>query len=190
MNEEMNPAEDQVKAQEAATAEATGDQASLAADEATGEQIESTDQTDETAEAVTTDWQDKYVRLYAEFDNFRRRTNRERLANVQNASRSMIEMLLPVLDDFDRALAANKDAEGPLLEGVTLVNQKLIGLMEGRGLKPMDAMGKPFDTDHHEAVTQIPAPTRKQVGKVVDVLERGYFLNDAVLRYAKVVVGK
>lgn len=187
MNEELNPTEDAVKAQDAAASETTAEQAGEGTASAEEETASSAD---ETTESVTTDWQDKYLRLYAEFDNFRRRTGRERVALVQNASREMMEMLLPVLDDMDRALVANGEDGDSLTEGVTLIQQKLIGLMEGRGLIPMDAIGKPFDTDHHEAVTQIPAPTPAQVGTVVDVLERGYFLNDTVLRFAKVVVGK
>jgi molecular chaperone GrpE len=107
-----------------------------------------------------------------------------------------------VLDDFDRALKAHADTldsgetsgknsgQDALAEGLELVHQKFRSAMEAKGLKPMDAVGKPFDTDHHEAVTQIPAPMPEQVGTVIEVCERGYFLHDAVLRFAKVVVGK
>jgi len=135
---------------------------------------------------------DKYVRLHAEFDNFRKRNAKERVDLINTASRDVILDLLPVIDDFDRAIHANEtnDDIKAVKEGLNLIQQKMFRTLEGKGIKAMDSVGKKFDTDHHEAITQIPAPSKKLRGKVVDVVEKGYFLNDTVLRYAKVVVGQ
>ncbi len=135
-------------------------------------------------------WRDKYLRLYAEFDNFRKRTMRERGELVRSAGRDVTESLLPVLDDFERAMAASEgqDAE-QMREGYLLIGQKMRGILESRGLQRMEAKGAEFDTDLHEAITQIPAPEPQMKGKVVDVVEPGYKLHDTVLRFAKVVVG-
>lgn len=135
-------------------------------------------------------WRDKYLRLYAEFDNYRKRTMRERADLVRSAGRDLTEALLPVLDDFERAAAA-AEAQGPeeVREGYHLIGQKMRSTLEARGLKRMEAKGAEFDTDMHEAITQIPAPSEDMKGKVVDVVEPGYKLHDSVLRFAKVVVG-
>ena len=133
-------------------------------------------------------WRDKYLRLYAEFDNFRKRTMRERADLVRSAGRDLTEAMLPVLDDFERAAAAEQEPE-QLKEGYQLIGQKMRGILEARGLQRMEAKGAAFDTDLHEAITQIPAPTEDLKGKVVDVVEPGYKLHDSVLRFAKVVVG-
>ena len=135
-------------------------------------------------------WRDKYLRLYAEFDNFRKRTMRERGELVRSAGRDLTEAMLPVLDDFERAQAASdgQDLE-QMKEGYLLIGQKMRGILESKGLNRMEAKGAEFNTDLHEAITQIPAPTPDMKGKVVDVVEPGYKLHDAVLRFAKVVVG-
>ena len=133
-------------------------------------------------------WRDKYLRLYAEFDNFRKRTMRERADLVLSAGRDLTEAMLPVLDDFERAAAAEQEPE-QVREGYQLIGQKMRGILEARGLQRMEAKGNAFDTDLHEAITQIPAPTEDLKGKVVDVVEPGYKLHDSVLRFAKVVVG-
>lgn len=151
-------------------------------------------QSGETAEAGLTEeeeaWRDKYLRLYAEFDNFRKRTMRERADLVRSAGRDLSEAMLPVLDDFERAAAAGEgqDVE-QLREGYQLIGQKMRGILEARGVQRMEAKGAEFDTDLHEAITQIPAPSEDLKGKVVDVVEPGYKLHDSVLRFAKVVVG-
>ncbi|MCA1763933.1 MAG: nucleotide exchange factor GrpE [Flavobacteriales bacterium] len=134
----------------------------------------------------------KYLRLYSEFENFRRRTAKERLETISKAGADVIEEVLPIVDDFDRAIKSNEKSEDPeaLKEGFTLIHNKLMRILESQGLKPMDSMGKPFDTEYHEAITNIPAPEEDQKGKVVDVAEKGYFFHDKVLRYAKVVVGQ
>lgn len=133
---------------------------------------------------------DKYLRLYAEFDNFRRRTTKERMELLQTAGKEVIVSMLPVLDDFERALKAMETATDviPVKEGVALVQNKLKHILTAKGLKEMNTKGQPFDAEVHEAITNIPAGD-DQKGKVVDELEKGYFLNDKVIRFAKVVVG-
>ena len=135
---------------------------------------------------------DKYLRLYAEFDNYKKRTVKEKIDLMKTASANTMEALLPVLDDFDRA-KKNADADNStevFSEGVNLVYQKLYSALKAKGLTPMDSNGEPFDPELHEAVTEIPAPTEEMKGKVIDTIERGYFLNEKIIRYAKVVVGK
>lgn len=135
---------------------------------------------------------DKYLRLYSEFDNFKRRTARERMDLVQSASRDVILSMLPVLDDFERAEKSMESAQdiAAVKEGVKLVHHKLRSILTQNGLTPLDAVGKDFDVDFHEAITKIPAPSEDLKGKVVDEVERGYQLKDKVIRFAKVVVGE
>lgn len=125
---------------------------------------------------------DKYLRLYSEYENYRKRTNLEKADLLINGSRDMMKAILPVVDDFERALTATSD------EGVRLIYNKMMKILEQKGLKAMDSKGQPFDENLHEAITRIPAPTDEQKGCVIDVVEKGYYLNDKVLRYAKVVV--
>jgi molecular chaperone GrpE len=144
-----------------------------------------------TAKREETDWQDKYLRLYAEFDNFRKRSIRERSDLIRSASRDTLEKLLPIVDDFARAEAAPAEELEAAREGRRLIHLKLTQILEGQGLKSMGVKaGDAFDVDFHEAITRIPAPTPKLSEKVVDVVEQGYTLNDSVVRYAKVVVGQ
>ena len=133
---------------------------------------------------------DKYVRLYAEFDNFRRRTSKERMELLQSGGKDVLSALLPVLDDFERAIKAMETATDviPVKEGVALVQHKLKSILAAKGVKEMSTKGEAFDADIHEAITNIPAGDDLK-GKVVDELEKGYYLNDKVLRFAKVVVG-
>ena len=131
---------------------------------------------------------DKYVRLYSDFDNFRKRTIKEKSDLIQNASEKVIVELLVILDDFERAINNTKDEDQ--IEGIKLISQKMMGIFERQGLKKMESKGSKFDMDLHEAITEIPAPEEKLKGAVVDVIEEGYFLNDKVIRFAKVVVGK
>ena len=134
---------------------------------------------------------DKYLRLYAEFDNFRRRTIKERSELLQTAGMDVIVSMLPVLDDFDRALRHMDNAAdiNAVKEGVVLIQQKLKNILGQKGLKEMQSIGTAFDPDMHEAITNIPAPTDEQKGKIIDEVEKGYYLNDKVARHAKVVVG-
>ncbi|MFA5418153.1 MAG: nucleotide exchange factor GrpE [Bacteroidales bacterium] len=134
---------------------------------------------------------DKYLRLYSEFDNYRKRTQKERLELLKTASQEIIVDLLPVLDDFERAISAltTSHANEDSTKGVELIFGKLFSVLSQKGLESMDAMGKEFDTDFHEAITNIPAPNKDQIGKVVDVVQKGYLLNGKIIRFAKVVVG-
>jgi len=134
---------------------------------------------------------DRYLRLYSEFDNYRKRTNKERLDLLKSASQELVVDLLPVLDDFDRAIKAMEvqGADQEIKEGVELVYNKLFGILSQKGLEPMNSIGKEFDTDFNEAITNIPAPSEDMIGKVVDVIEKGYLLNGKIIRFAKVVVG-
>ena len=134
---------------------------------------------------------DKYLRLYAEFDNFRRRTIKEREEARKMEGKDVITSLLPVLDDFERALKAMENATdvAPVKEGVLLIQNKLKNALTKSGLKEMESIGSVFDPDLQEAITNIPAPTEDMKGKVIDEMEKGYFLNDKVIRFAKVIVG-
>jgi len=135
---------------------------------------------------------DKYLRLYSEFENFRRRTAKERLDLISSASADLMSALLPVIDDFERAHNAfdEKSEAKTVKEGYDLIYNKLKNIIEQKGLKAMDLKaGDDFDPEFHEAITQIPAPEDKLKGKIVDVIEKGYLLNDKVVRFAKVVTG-
>jgi molecular chaperone GrpE len=134
---------------------------------------------------------DKYLRLYSEFDNYRKRTSRERIDLLKTAGEDVIKSLLPILDDFERAVKSNETAAdiAAVNEGVKLVQQKFRNLLQHKGLEAMSTIGQPFDTDMHEAITNIPAPSDDMKGKVVDELEKGYLLGGKVIRFAKVIVG-
>ena len=134
---------------------------------------------------------DDYIRLMAEFDNFRRRTSQEKLELVSMASTETIKGLLPVLDDCERALKVllESDDSDAAKEGTELIYSKLMGYLKSKGLAVIEALNKPFDTDLHEAVAQFPVQEEEQKGKVFDVVQTGYTLNGKVIRFAKVVVG-
>jgi molecular chaperone GrpE len=146
----------------------------------------------EKLEADLAEMKDKYLRQFAEFDNFRKRTAKERLEMMQTAGKEVIVQLLEVLDDADRAQKQMDNSEDvkALKEGVQLVFNKLRNILNSKGLKPMDSIGQVFDADRHEAITEIPVPQEAMQGKVIDEVERGYLLNDKIIRFAKVVVGK
>jgi molecular chaperone GrpE len=135
---------------------------------------------------------DKYVRLHAEFDNFRKRTAKERMELLMSAGADAVKSLLPVMDDMERAIAHNAqvtDLES-VKQGFILIQQKFASILQAQGVKPMEVKGEPFNPDLQEAISQAPAPTPDLKGKVLDVVETGYTMNDKVLRYAKVVVGQ
>ena len=138
------------------------------------------------------DFKEKYIRLYSEYENYRKRTAKEKIDLITNASENVIKELLPILDDFERAIDNNKNVEDAsvLKEGFDLIYSKMHKGLLNQGLKPMEANGKDFDSEIHEAITKIPAPNEKLKGKVVDVIEKGYQINEKVIRYAKVVVGE
>lgn len=135
---------------------------------------------------------DKYIRLSAEFDNYRKRTLKERIDIIKSAGEDIIVNILPVVDDFERALDSMKNAEDieAVKKGVNIIYNKLVDYLKSRGVKEVDAINKEFDTDLHEAVTKIPAPDKKLKGKVVDVINKGYYLNDKIIRFPKVVIGE
>lgn len=136
---------------------------------------------------------EKFLRLFAEFENYKRRTAKERIELFSTASEDVMKTLLPVVDDFERALVHLKGSEGAdeLEKGVDLIYQKLIKTLEQKGLKVVEvASGDSFDADKHEAVTQIPAPSDDMKGKIIDVIEKGYKLGDKIIRFPKVVIGQ
>jgi len=142
-------------------------------------------------QAAVQELKDKHLRLLAEFDNYKKRTMRERLDLLNSASKGVIVSMLPVLDDFD---LAKKSADNPanaevFSDGVTLVYNRLNNIMQNMGLKTINSTGETFDVELHEAITEIPVPDENRKGKVIDTLEKGYTLNDKIIRHAKVVVG-
>ena len=135
---------------------------------------------------------DKFLRLFAEFENYKRRTAKERIELFSTASEEVMISLLPILDDFDRAsVEIEKDQENETLKGVLLIKNKLFDSLKSKGLSLVDVKkGDEFNADDHEAVTQIPAPSKDMVGKIIDIIEKGYKLGEKVIRYPKVVIGK
>jgi molecular chaperone GrpE len=143
-------------------------------------------------ETANKELNDKYLRLSAEFDNYRKRTLRERMELTKTAGESVMLSILPVVDDFERAMHSidqGMDFEA-VKEGILLIYNKFQEFNKQNGIKEIEAAGKPFDTDLHEALTKIPAPTEELKGKIIDVIQKGYYLNDKVIRFAKVVVGE
>ena len=155
------------------------------------EQIAALEKKVEEMEAKAAKDKDDYIRLMAEFDNYRRRTAQEKLEIVSMASVETIKGLLPVLDDCERALQVLKDSDDSdaAKEGTELIYNKLMTYLKGKGLAVIEALGQPFDTDVHEAVAQFPVQEEEKKGKVFDVVQTGYTLNGKVIRFAKVVVG-
>ena len=148
--------------------------------------------TEPTPEEKLAELNDRYLRLYSEFDNYRKRTNKEKIDLIATASAGVLKELITTLDDFERAIANNENVEDltTLKEGFHLIYNKLKTTLENKGLKVMLAKGESFDSELHEAIANIPAPSEDLVGKIVDDVEKGYYLHDKVIRYAKVVVGQ
>ncbi len=153
------------------------------------------EQTKKASEIVTTEkiaeFQNKYIRLSADFDNYRKRTLKEKVDLIKSANAEILLNLLPVMDDFDRALISMEEAKDckAMKDGIDLIYNKFSEFLKSSGVKEIDAMHKKFDTDIHEAVTKIPAPEKKLKGKVVDVIQKGYYLNEKIIRYPKVIIG-
>lgn len=170
-----------------------GEQANETVQEENNNNKQSTD-TDKTAEyeATIADLKDKYLRQAAEFDNYRKRVLKEKSELIQNGGESVISSLLPIIDDFERALQNMKksDDTAALKVGVELIYQKFMKTLESNGLKTIETKEADFNTDFHEAVAMIPAPNDESKGKVVDCVQKGYKLNDKVIRHAKVAVGQ
>jgi molecular chaperone GrpE len=144
------------------------------------------------AEAEIAEWKDKYIRLYSEFENYRTRTSKEKLELIKTASERLILELLPILDDFDRtekALSNSTDINA-LKEGIQLVYHKFQKVLEKQGLKAMKTHQEDFNTELHEAITMLPAPEESLKGKIIDEVEKGYFLHEKPIRVAKVVIGQ
>jgi molecular chaperone GrpE len=144
------------------------------------------------AEEKLAELQDRYLRLSAEYDNFRKRTLKEKIDLQKSANENLLEAILPVADDFDRAMQSVDEAIDikAVKEGMILISGKFLAFLKQQGVKEIEALNKEFDTDLHEAITKIPAPSKKLKGKVVDVIQKGYYLNDKVLRFSKVVIGE
>ncbi len=167
----------------------------LAQEEITQETTEDNKGEEQTAtieklEKELKEWKDKNLRLLAEFDNLRRRTAREQLILRKTASEDVVKDLLPILDDFERAFKAAGDTKEEDKDGFQLIYNKFRKTLETKGLKEMDATGQAFDTEFHEALTEIPAPSKELKGKVIEEIEKGYYLHEKIIRYAKVIVGK
>lgn len=145
-----------------------------------------------TMEEKLAELQDRYLRLTAEYDNFRKRTLKEKIDLQKIANESLLGALLPVADDFDRAMESVEEAKDveAVKEGMRLISGKFQGFLNQQGVKEIEAVNKKFDTDVHEAITKIPAPSKKLKGKVVDVVQKGYYLGEKVLRFSKVVIGE
>ena len=158
--------------------------------ELTGEELLQK-QLDEANEKVAS-LEDKYLRQVAEFDNYRKRTIKEKAELIKNGGERAIESILPVLDDFERAIQnmSKDESAADMLTGVELIYNKFIGILKQNGLQKIETEGKDFDTDYHEAIAMIPAPEESLKGKVLDCVQTGYILNDKVIRHAKVAVGE
>ena len=159
--------------------------------EATQEAVPEVSELDQVKAELATE-KDKFLRLFAEFENYKRRTTKERIELFKTAGQEVIQSLLPVLDDFDRALKEySNDKDDVHVKGMTLISNKLKETLKSKGLEETKVKaGDTFDAELHEAITQIPAPKKKLVGKVVDVIEKGYLLGDKIIRFPKVVTGK
>jgi len=155
------------------------------------ESLSGEDEVEKLKEEVQTQ-KDKYLRLFAEFDNFKKRSARENIELRQTAGKEIITSLLDVLDDMDRAERQLQTAGSidQVKEGIQLVFSKLRNTLQSRGLKSMQSIGTDFDVEKHEAITEVPVQDEKQKGKVIDEVQKGYYLNDKIIRFAKVVVGK
>ena len=185
MAEELNVEETKDTAEE----QPQDDQAEEAAPLTHEEQLE---KELEDAQAVIEEQKDKYLRLSAEFDNYRKRTMKEKAELILNGGEKSISSILPVIDDFERAIKTMETAKDvkAVKEGVELIYNKFMAVMAQNGVKVIETKDQPLDTDYHEAIAVIPAPSEEQKGKILDCVQTGYTLNDKVIRHAKVVVGE
>lgn len=154
--------------------------------------VEENVNSEDSSEVKYNELNDRFLRLYAEFDNYRRRTAKERLDLISSASSGVLKDIITILDDFDRAIANNKNIQEAdiLKEGFELIYTKLSGILEGKGLVPMNSLNQTFDSELHDAIANVPVENDDQKGTVIDEVEKGYYLNEKVIRFAKVVVGK
>jgi len=182
---ESNDSQDNLNEEQETTQETTSEETVV---EENAEEQEA----EKTIEDEYAEMKDKYLRLYSEFDNFRKRTMKEKADIINSASGNVMKDVLVILDDFERAIDNNEKSEDidQIKEGFKLIQNKFLNILKGKGLEWMDAKGEVFDPERHEAITRIPVQDDSEKGKVVDVVERGYNLNGKPLRYAKVVVGQ
>lgn len=190
--EQQEAAEEQVKSSDTVESKAAEQTEETSGDAKVADQETKTEDASEKMAAEIAEWRDKYVRLSAEFDNYRKRTLKEKMDLMSSAGEDVIKSLLPVMDDLERALAATEKASdvAAVREGVVLISNKLRDTLRGRGLAEIEAVGQELDTDFHEAVAKIPAQDETQKGRIIDVVQKGYKLNDKVIRHSKVVVGE
>ncbi len=188
-NQEINVEQDVNAQQEAESQEQTA--SDNMADEAAGDGVEGDTMTEGVAQEESVDWKDKYIRLQAEFDNYRKRTLKEKMEIMQSGGADVIKAFLPVVDDLQRASTAMSKSDDieALRNGVTLIVQKMDETLKQRGVEPIEAIGKPLDTDLHEAVARFAAGEDKK-DTIIDVVQSGYTMGEKVLRFAKVVVGE
>lgn len=197
MAEEKIVNEQEVSAEEVTKEQATAQEEAAKKDHKHDKKSKK-DKTDEAQEQIEklqnelADMKDKHVRLQAEFDNFRKRTMKEKMELMKSGGESVLMNIIPVVDDLERALTAFSqiEDENPLKQGVTLIYNKFQEFLKQNGIKEIEAKEKDFDTDLHEAIVKIPAPTEELKGKVVDVVQKGYLLHEKVIRFAKVVIGE
>jgi molecular chaperone GrpE len=171
------------------------DQTNLSEEQNTAEEVVPTDEKETQVielQSKVNELNDKYLRLYSEFDNFRKRTTKEKIELIQTAGEDVFKNVLPVLDDFERAIKANIETTDikAVNDGVNLVYNKLKSTLTQKGLEEMKSVGEVFNPDIHEAITNIPAPSEEMKGKVVEELEKGYILNGKIIRFAKVIIGQ
>lgn len=190
--EQQEAAEEQVKSSDTVESKAAEQTEETSGAAKVTDQETKTEDASEKMAAEIAEWRDKYVRLSAEFDNYRKRTLKEKMDLMSSAGEDVIKSLLPVMDDLERALAATEKASdvAAVREGVVLISNKLRDTLRGRGLAEIEAVGQELDTDFHEAVAKIPAQDEAQKGRIIDVVQKGYKLNDKVIRHSKVVVGE
>ncbi len=168
------------------------EEANMSSENLAGEQFTKGEESAiEKLQSELTEQKDKYIRLYSDFENSRRRFAKDKLDFVKNANEEIIVALLPVVDDFERALTSleKTNDSSVFAEGIKLIHSKLNKTLSQKGLKPIEAKGEDFDTELHEAITQFPAPDESLKGKVIEEVEKGYYLNDKVIRFSKVIIG-
>ena len=190
LNEENN-FEEKIEEAVVNNEEVANEQANEQPDEECTEEEKLQNQLNEANEKIAT-LEDKYLRQVAEFDNYRKRTLKEKAELIKNGGEKTIESILPVLDDFERALAnmAKDDNAQEILTGVELIYNKFMGILKQNGLQKIETQGEDFNTDYHEAIAMVPTPDESLKGKVLDCVQTGYMLNDKVIRHAKVAVGE
>ncbi|MBE6281728.1 MAG: nucleotide exchange factor GrpE [Bacteroides sp.] len=193
--EKNNPQEEEVLKNEEMTDEAACDQEAVAQEEAPAEELTVEEQLVkdlEEAQKEVEDLKDKHLRLSAEFDNYRKRTLKEKAELIKNGAEKTLTAILPVLDDFERAIKNMESSEEnkAMLEGVQLIHTKFLKVLAQEGLQKIETEGKDFDTDFCEAIALIPAPSEELKGKILDCVQTGYMLNDKVIRHAKVAVAQ